>query len=95
MSLDWFELAIGTTAAIAFLAVWSEKNAPEVLALVAEGATEMIVLNAEIVGTVNEFYDVFKAAWENRTNIWERLNNYPNYNRDKIEKMKENPWDYE
>ena len=55
----------------------------------------MIVLNAEIVGTVNEFYDVFKAAWENRTNIWERLNNYPNYNRDKIEKMKENPWDYE
>ncbi|MDU6572194.1 MAG: hypothetical protein E6508_07955 [Veillonella sp.] len=55
----------------------------------------MIVLNAEIVGTVNEFYDVFKAAWESRTNIWERLNNYPNYNRNKIEKMKENPWDYE
>ena len=89
------ELAAGTTATIAFLTVWSQKNAPEVLALVAEGTTEMIVLNAEIVGTVNEFYDVFKAAWESRTNIWERLNNYPNYNRNKIEKMKENPWDYE
>ena len=89
------ELAAGTTATIAFLTVWSQKNAPEVLALVAEGTTEMIVLNAEIVGTVNEFYDVFKAAWESRTNIWERLNNYPNNNRNKIEKMKENPWDYE
>ena len=89
------ELAAGTTATIAFLTVCSQKNAPEVLALVAEGTTEMIVLNAEIVGTVNEFYDVFKAAWESRTNIWERLNNYPNNNRNKIEKMKENPWDYE
>ena len=89
------ELASGITATLAFLTVWCEKNAPEVLTLVAEGTTEMIVLNAEIVGTVNEFYDVFKAAWESRTNIWERLNNYPNYNRNKIEKMKENPWDYE
>ncbi|MFR2873304.1 MAG: hypothetical protein ACLTB7_01850 [Veillonella atypica] len=56
------ELVAGTTATIAFLTVWSQKNAPEVLALVAEGTTEMIVLNAEIVGTVNEFYDVFKVC---------------------------------
>ena len=89
------ELAAGITATIAFLTVWSEKNAPEVLGLVAEGTTEMIVLNAEIVGTVNEFYDVFKAAWESRTNVWDRLNNYQNNNRDTIEDMKKNPWDYE
>ena len=55
----------------------------------------MIVLNAEIVGTVNEFYDVFKAAWESRTNVWDRLNNYQNNNRDTIEDMKKNPCDYE
>ena len=89
------ELAAGITATIAFLTVWSEKNAPEVLGLVAEGTTEMIVLNAEIVGTVNEFYDVFKVAWESRTNVWDRLNNYQNNNRDTIEDMKKNPWDYE
>ena len=89
------ELASGITATLAFLTVWCEKNAPEVLTLVVEGTAEMVVINAEIVGTVNEFYDVFKSAWNSKTSIWERLNNYPKYHRDTIEKMKKNPWDYE